>query len=278
MRLIPLLALLLVALSLGVTACGDDDDDGGGTQPQAFEVQVTEEEGETRVSAPESVRPGAVEIRFSNQGKGGHSLQIVRIGEGHSAADVEKAGGAWSEGERALPEWITFVGGIGSTKGGGSGVAVVDLPAGEYLAFDVEGKGPQPYAEFTVEGDEGEALPEVPAVIEAVDYDFSAGQLEAGGQSVLLENTGEEPHHLAAAPLKPGKTEADVKRYLESEKGPSPIVERKGFDTAIVSGGESAVIDLRFEPGEYLLSCFIPDRKGGPPHALKGMVTTASVK
>jgi hypothetical protein len=277
MRLGSALAVLLSAVSLGYTACGDDDDDGGTSQPQAFEVQASEEGRETRVTAPESVNPGAVEIRFTNDGERDHSVQIIRIGDGHTAAEVKKAGDAWAQGQGELPDWIGFVGGVGSTRPGGTGTATVDLSAGEYVAYDVEGEGGTPYAEFTVEGDEGEALPDVPARIEASDYDFAATQLEAGSQPVLLTNSGEEPHHLAAAPLKQGQTEADVTRYIKSEKGPSPIVESKAFDTAIVSGGESAVVDLRFESGDYALLCFIPDRKGGPPHALKGMIATTPV-
>jgi plastocyanin len=277
MRLTFALTLLLALLSLGFTACGDDDDDDGGAQAQVVEVEVTEEGNEARVTAPETVEPGAVEIRFTNSGKSDHSVQVVRIGEGHTAAEIKEAGEEWAENGGVLPDWITFVGGIGATKGGGSGIAVVDLPAGEYAAFDIQGKGPEPYAAFTVEGDEGEALPDVPAVIEAVDYDFNATELQAGSQRVLFENSGEEPHHLVAAPLRPGTTEADVKEFIKTEEGAPPIVESKSFDLAIVSGGESAVVDVRLESGNYGLFCFVPDRKGGPPHAVKGMATTAPV-
>ena len=45
----------------------------------------------------------------------------------------------------------------------------------------------------------------------------------------------------------------------------------------LIAGGESAVVDLRFESGDYGFFCFVPDRAGGPPHAVKGMVTTATV-
>ncbi len=279
MRLTPALALTLLCLPLGFVACGDDDDDNGSSATlQVFEVQATEEGGDTRITAPASVEPGAVELRFSNEGKEDHSIQIVRMGEGHTPDEIGAAGEAWGDGEAALPDWITFEGGVGSTKPDGSGIAVVDLKPGEYAAFDIDGEGPQPYAEFTVEGDEGESLPEVPAVIEAVEYDFNAEELQAGSQRVLFENTGEEPHHLVAAPLKPGTSEADVKEFAETEEGPPPIVESKAFDVAIISGGESAVVDLRFESGDYGLFCFIPDRAGGPPHVAKGMATTATVE
>jgi hypothetical protein len=277
MRIGAALALFLSAVSLGYTACGDDDGDDGASQPEALQVRASEEGGETRVTAPESVRPGAVEIRFTNEGETDHAVQIIRVGDGHTGADVKRAGDAWAQGQGELPDWIVFTGGVGSTRPGGTATATVDLAAGEYLAYDVEGAGQTPYAEFTVEGDEGEGLPDVPAQIEAADYDFTATQLSAGSQPVLFTNSGEEPHHIAAAPLKEGKTEADVTEYLKTETGPSPIVESKSFDTAIVSGGESAIVDLRFDAQDYALLCFIPDRAGGPPHALKGMVAVTPV-
>jgi hypothetical protein len=46
----------------------------------------------------------------------------------------------------------------------------------------------------------------------------------------------------------------------------------------VIDGGESQVIDLQLKKGNYALVCFIQDRKGGPPHAAKGMVSEADVR
>jgi hypothetical protein len=278
MRSTPALTVLLALFSLGVAACGDDDDDGGSNRPQAFEVEVKEDGGQSRVTAPDTAEPGALELRFTNSGRQSHSLEIVQIGEGHTAGEIKAAGEGWGDQGKPLPDWITFMGGIGSTKPGGSGVAVVELPAGQYAAFDIEGKGKTPYAEFTVEGDEGDGLPEVQAVIEASEYDFTSAGLDAGSQQVRFQNSGEEPHHVVAAPLKPGKTIDDVKQFIKTEEGEPPIQEQESFNTAIVSGGQSQLVDLRLESGEYALLCFVPDRDGGPPHAVKGMAAVAKVQ
>jgi hypothetical protein len=273
MRLTPFLALLLAALAFGLTACGDDDDDGGGGQPQVFEIEANEE----GVTAPETAEPGAVEIRFSNTGKRDHSAQIIAL-DGHTPEETIKAGEAWGEGGGELPEWIRFAGGVGTTKGGGAGTAVVDLEPGDYAVFDIDSDADDAFAAFTVEGDEGGELPDTDEQVEAVEYTFSAEGLTAGSQSIAFENAGEEPHHLVGAPLLPGKTEADVKAFVETEKGAPPIDESKAFNTAIVSGGESSVVDLRLESGDYAFLCFIPDRAGGPPHAAKGMATVVTVE
>ncbi len=154
MRLTRLLVLLLLTLSLGLTACGDDDDDDGGAeQPQAFEVEVDDE----GVTAPETVQPGAVELRVSNTaGKRDHSAHVVSIGEGHSADEVIAAGEEWGDKGGKLPGWIRFVGGVGTTKAGGAGTAVIDLTPGEYAVFDIESDADDAFAAFTVEGEEGD--------------------------------------------------------------------------------------------------------------------------
>ena len=270
------LALLLACLlSLGIVACGDDDGENGASgQPQAFEVEA----GDDGVTAPETVEPGAVEIRFSNTGERPHSGQLVELTDGRTPEEVQEAGAAWGEGGGELPEWVTFLGGVGSVEPGGASTAIVDLPAGEYAIFDLEGEGESAYATFTVEGDEQGGLPETDGRVEAVDYSFNVEELGTGSQSISFENTGDEPHHLVGMPLLPGKTEADLQEFIETEKGRPPVDESKAFDTAILSGGQSAVVDVRLESGDYAFLCFIPDRAGGPPHVAKGMAVVTTVE
>ena len=267
------LLLLLACLPVLLAACGDDDD-GGSDAPQAFAVEANDE----GVTAPESVGPGAIEIRFSNTGKKDHGAQVIKVGEGHTAAEVLEAGEAWGEKGKALPEWITFHGGVNTMEAGDSGTAVVDLDAGDYAVFDIESDADDAYAEFTVEGDEGEDLPDTDGAIEAREYSFTANELTAGRGQVKFENVGDEPHHLVAAPIKPGKTIGDVRNFIKTEKGAPPFSEEETFDTAILSGGTNAVIDVDLQSGDYALLCFIPDRAGGPPHAVKGMISAASVE
>ena len=266
--------LLTACLPLTVAACGDDDDDGGGASPQVFEVEASDK----GVTALQTAEPGAIEIRFTNTGKQDHSAQIVRLDDGHTAAEGKAAGEAWGEKGKPLPEWLSFHGGVGSVPGGESATAVADLEPGDYAIFDIEGQGEQSFAEFTVEGDDGDDLPETDGRVEAREYSFTGSDLTAGRGQILFENAGEQPHHLIAAPIKPGKSIGDVRNFVKNEKGEPPIEEAKTFVSAIVSGGSSAVIDVDLQAGDYALVCFVPDAAGGPPHAVKGMVSAASVE
>ncbi len=117
-----------------------------------------------------------------------------------------------------------------------------------------------------------------PARVDAYEYGFKAIGLTHAATRIEIQNTGKQPHVLDAAPLKPGKTIADVKSYLKSQKGPSPVDDKAGVSTPVIDSGQRIQTSLKLRAGRYVLLCFVPDRKGGPPHAFKGMVAVAQVK
>lgn len=83
---------------------------------------------------------------------------------------------------------------------------------------------------------------------------------------------------IGAAPIKPGKTIEDVREYAKTEKGEDPTEKDGTFETAILDGGVAQVVDLDFKrPGKYVLLCYVPDREGGPPHLVKGMISEGVV-
>ena len=45
----------------------------------------------------------------------------------------------------------------------------------------------------------------------------------------------------------------------------------------MLDGGAEQVTDLEFVKGKYALVCFITDRKGGPPHIAKGMISEVDI-
>ena len=143
----------------------------------------------------------------------------------------------------------------------------------------------QATASLEVAGGGGGAPPSAPASIRASEYAFATAGLKAGRNRVTFENTGKEPHHAVIAPLRPGKTLADVRKFAREEgdedresSGPPPLDFEKTQATTVFDGGMKQVTELDLEPGKYALLCFITDRKGGPPHVAKGMVAEATVR
>jgi hypothetical protein len=135
---------------------------------------------------------------------------------------------------------------------------------------------------MTVEGGgkEGE-LPQADAEIVASEYTFDVKDLKPGRQEVLSKNEGRELHHVVGAPINPGRTIDDVRRFAQEQgrpSGPPPIDERSAFSTAVIDGEIEQVIDMNVKkPGKYALLCFIQDRRGGPPQVMKGMIKEVEV-
>jgi hypothetical protein len=78
----------------------------------------------------------------------------------------------------------------------------------------------------------------------------------------------------AAAPvvvkLEPGRTAHDFLTFLQQPAGAPPGTMIGGVTW--LSQGESNVITLEFEAGEYALLCFVPDEGDGQLHLAHGMI------
>jgi hypothetical protein len=276
LRLCPALAVLAAAVTL--TGCGDDDSDGGGggqaAKPRTVAVKLSGSGKNVKMTAPKSLQGGVVRLQFTNEAEGRHGLQLGYVDEGHTAQDGLAAAAAWGEKGKPMPEWIHLQGGVGSIEAGTTKSVTQELPAGRYFFVDIDSNA---VAYVDVTGGGGE-LPSPPATIEAAEYKFEASGLQAGRNRVLMENVGSEPHIVVGVRIKPGKTIEDVREFVRTEKGEDPILEEGGFDTAIMDGGVKQTVEVEAQSGTYALLCFVPDRKGGPPHSVKGMVSEATFR
>jgi hypothetical protein len=276
-RLIKLALACVAALALtaGLAACGDDDED---AQALAFTISGD------KLTGPSSAETGETEITLKNNGKNDGELQLIRVEGDHSAEEVIKALGAAQEGGAGLPDWFFAGGGLGVTKPGAATTATQVMQPGTYYAFDLEAGKPDPKSVPTIEvtGDEEDVTLEGDATVTAVDQDdeyaFEADSLPSGKAEYVFENDGEQPHHMLIAPIEGDATAEDVETFFKTEKGKPPISEEGGFDTAVIEGGESQLVEVNLKPGRYAFFCFISDRDGGKPHALKGMVDEIEVE
>ena len=274
-------AAIAGVLALGGVGCGDDDDRGGGSaaakpaEASKLAIELSGSAKKPTFEVPQSVEGGVVEISFTNSAKGSHSAQLVRAEQGHTPQEALAAGEAWGEKGKGLPDWALTAGGLGDVEPGETATVTQELAPGKYLVADLETDA---NAEFEVTGEAAASeLPSDGGTIEATEYEFTASGLKSGGAPILFDNAGGEPHFIAAVGIKPGKTIADVRKFLETEKGQAPVDESRGFSTAVIEGGQSQSIEVDLEAGDYALLCFVPDRAGGPPHAVKGMVSKVTV-
>jgi len=259
-------------------ACGG----ASGGRPEVVAIEVSGDAKKVDLKAPKTIKGGLVEMNLKNSSKGPRDAQVIRVEGDQSAQDVLKV--VESQGG-PIPDWLQDGGGVGETAPGKTGSATQNLAEGKYILLAAPAEDGEPAtAELQVEGggSEGE-LPQTSAEIVAKDYSFETKGLKSGKNEVLFKNEGEELHHVVAAPLLPGKSLDDVKKFVSEEgggppSGPPPIDFENGFTTAVIDGGIEQVTELELKQGKYALICFIQDRTGGPPHVMKGMIAEAEVQ
>ncbi len=273
---------LLAALGVtaaGVAACGDDDKDSSkeASKPKTLAVSVADG---GKVTSPKTIEGGVVTLRYTNNAKAPYSLQMVRVTGDKTVAEVLEV----VRSENApIPAWITDGGGIGSVDPGATGTTTQELPAGRWFLIpgtDDEEKAPKPQTpELEVTGGgSGGALPKTDAKISAFEYGFNSSGLKAGANTLEFDNNGKQLHHVVAVPVLPGKTFAQAKTFLSTEKGQPAVDFEKAVETTVIDGGQKQVVTLDLpKSGKYALVCFINDREGGATHASKGMVSEATV-
>ena len=276
--------LVIAGLSAGLVACGDDEESGGDKQ-QTLAVSITGEGKAAKLTGIKDVEGGVVTIDFTNQGKVPADFQLVRVDGNQTVDDVLKITNSDSEGT-PIPTWLHGAGGSGGIKPGQTTQSSQVLPEGKYYALaspegEDENAKPSTVAFEVSGGGEGE-LAATDATITALEYNFQTSGLKTGKNTITFDNTGKELHHVIAAPILPGKTLEDVKKFASSDgppSGPPPIDFDNGFSTAVIDGGVKQVTQLDLKkPGKYALLCFIQDRAGGPPHVAKGMLAETTVR
>lgn len=265
--------LAVLSLAVALTACGSDSEDA-----QSLTFTLSGDGKAAKLSGPSSADTGLAEITLKNESNRDGEAQLIRVEGDRTPEEVAKGLEAATEG-KAFPEWFFAGGGVGATPTGESQTVTQVLEPGTYYAFDTEGQldaASAPAVE--VSGDASDETVEADETIDAFEYGFETEALSTGKVEVAFDNTGTQPHHLLAAPLLGDSTVEDVEEFFKSEEGKPPFAE-KGFQaTAVIEGGESQLVTLDLKPDRYVLFCFISDRQGGPPHALKGMVEEVEVE
>lgn len=266
-------SLAVIPLTLGLVACGDSD------ETQSLTFTLSGDGKAAKLSGPSSADTGLAEITLKNETKREGEAQLIRVEGDHTPEEVTKGLESAMNGQ-AFPDWFFAGGGVGTTAGGESQTVTQVLEPGAYYAFDTEGGEPSVDSAPVVEvsGEASDETVEADETIDAFDYGFEAEPLSSGKVEVAFDNTGDQPHHLLAAPLTGDNTAEDVERFFETEKGKPPFAEKGFLSTAVIEGGEGQLVNLDLEPDRYVLFCFISDREGGPPHALKGMVDEVEVE
>lgn len=283
-----LLAGTALAAACALAACGSDNKSSSSSKPQSVALTVSQSGKKYTIDGPSSVKGGLAEVTLKNTVKGAADAQLVRVVGNHTEAEMLNVVASNKEGA-PTPAWIRGGGGPAAVKTGATGTSTLVLSPGTYYAIDdQDAPGGKTAArlgavhKFTVKGGDAKAkLPSASATIDAREYSFSTSGLKAGTNTVAFQNKGKELHHAQLFPIAKGADLNGVRKFLSSQGksgGPPPISFNAGTGTTVLDGGNSEVTRLNLKKGNYALLCFVSDRKGGPPHFMKGMLDEVAVK
>ena len=236
--------------------------------------------------APDTIQAGAVTLRLVNNGAELHHVQLLKLSDGKSYADLV-AGFKAMKPTDAPPPWIHDVAGPNSPlPGGGNSQVTESLEPGDYaIVCLIPGTDHVPHMmkgmmkSLTVVPATGAAasLPTADITVSMSDYAWSVTpEITAGKHIIKIENTAAQSHEMFIAALAPGKTAADLAAWAEHMTGPPPAKPIGGI-SGMAKGGV-AYIPVDLAPGEYGLFCFLPDAKDGKPHVAHGMLKQFTVK
>lgn len=229
--------------------------------------------------APDTIGAGVVSMRLVNNGKEMHHVQLVRLHEGKTYADMMATMQKMAPGSMP-PAWMEVVGGPNAPSGTREQLVTQELTPGAYALICVI---PSPDGVPHMMKGMTRALTVVPATgvaatmptadvnVTMTDYAWEVSTPITTGKHVIrLENAAVQPHEMFIVKLAPGKTAMDYVTWAEKPAGPPPGDAMGG--TTAMTKGMPAFVSIDFAPGEYAMICFIPDAKDGKPHFVHGMI------
>jgi len=272
--------LALTAAAVAIAGCGGSS----ATKPTNLSLSISEAGKAAKFTIPPSGKGGLTQVVLVNSGKAPHNAQLVLVARGHTVAEAVKqiAGNS-----KKTPNWLRAEGGVGTTLGGQTGTAIVNLPKGTYAVVDTSstGNGPPAYGQTTLPKGKTGTVPKYAAHITGLatgkdKYAWKITGLKVGANPLDFVSKGKSAIHTAVAIKVKGNPSLDtIKKALQSNGGPPPsfIAPSQPADTAALDGGKSVATSLTFTRGQYVFFCPLTDRDGGKPHFLEGMIKKVTI-
>lgn len=253
-----------------------------GTAP-ANEVTITATD--YAFDAPDQIPAGLTTFTMVDSGKEVHHATLIKLDQGKTFDDLMAGFKMMKPGTRP-PGWIILAGGPGAVAPGATSSLTTVLEPGNYalVCFVPDAKGVPHVAHgmaraLTVTPAENANMTEPVADISVslVDYKFNFSKpLTAGKHTLKIETGPGQPHEFVLFQLMPGKTAADIPKFIGAgAQGPPPGVPVGGVSG--VAAGRASFYTVDLKPGEYAIVCFLEDAKDGKPHFVHGMIQQITI-
>ena len=250
--------ILFTVLGLGALAASGLGAAARETAPAPISVDAVD----YAYTMPTTVKGGVVAMRFRNEGKELHEFAFGRIDAGHTLAEARRS---FETGKES--SWLHDLGGPGLlTQGSEIEITRTLRPATYFFLCGIPDHTGVSHLKrgmlrsFTVVGDSGRTLPAADAVFTAGKKRFFVPKLKAGSQTIELRNRAGAGRGFQLTTINPGKTEADVNRWVKviettgkQPRSPMPFTILGAMQT--IPSGTSVYLKLDLEAGRsYHLS------------------------
>jgi hypothetical protein len=232
--------------------------------------------------APDTLPAGPITFRLINEGTELHHLQLAKLPEGKTIADLQADMAAGKP-----TSWLIDAGGPNAAVPTESTIAVAPLEAGQYVLMCVipspdgtphVAKGMIKPLQVTAASTPAATEQAADITMKLKDYAFDLSTpITAGKHTIKVVNAGPQPHEVVVLQFAPGKTMNDFMAWEEGGMKEPPPGKFLGGLTAIANGGHGYFIE-DFAPGNYALLCFVPDAGDGKPHLRHGMTQSFTIQ
>ena len=239
--------------------------------------QATFSASDYRFEGPDTIPAGQTTVRLRNRGKEPHQLQLLKLEDGKSPADLSNA---LATGNGSVPSWAKQMGGPNGVHPGHASEATLYLEPGSYVIIcGIPGKQHQSHAGLGMQKalrvmDTHPAPSEFQGNFHMAmfEYEFVVVQpLRKGRHTFYVINRGSLAHQASLVRLNPGASADDVLAAIDqgnSTRLPGTLV---GGMSGLEPGRDGMfVADLT--PGRYAIMCLFSNRHATESHAAKGMV------
>jgi hypothetical protein len=240
---------------------------------------------EYKFDAPAETPAGMTTFNLTNSGKEMHHVTLIKLDSAKTMDDLMAGMKAMKPGTPP-PGWVVLAGGPNAVAPGNSTSLTMNVEAGNYVLAcfipDSKGvphlmKGMMKALTVTPNAAANTTAPTSDVTLTLSDYkfDFSA-PLTAGQHTIKVTVAPGQPHEFTLFQLAPGKTAADVVKFVEGGMTGTPPGMPIG-GVAGMSSGRDAFFTVDLKPGDYAMVCFLEDAKNGKPHYTHGMMQTIKI-
>ncbi|MBA3450403.1 MAG: hypothetical protein H0T18_04240 [Chloroflexia bacterium] len=301
LRLLPVLAMLMVAVTPGLVAAQQEIDAAFDDAPirELGYPEVTVEVGPEGMSAPAELAAGLYLVTLIPRERPTAYVDIMQPPPGLGEDEATQLALDAAANDLAQVDWV-YLGGSNTFIPNESVSFLIDLPPGEFVwagsSYSEGGADEVMHlAPLTVTAADATpiATPVAPlepdVVLEMTDdltYIVTPDPVPAGPQIWEITNTGvHSAHHVVMSRVPDGTTSAQIVSELGALMSGTPPAGEPVFAqfvgvgyAALQSGGQTTWTAFDLDLATYAVICFIIDPVTGRPHVLDGMATVFTVE